>query len=149
MESVRSYLPPVSAFPVCSAGRLLHRLFRGLLCVYCTLRPADSPSRLKRPSTSEAPATSSPPVPLRLLPGGANQFPGGTFNPRWTSAFHGARDRHSYPGKTQTIRAQQRREELLVCHHRKHRRMKTQSFPLLRSLPRPGGPKHRCALFRQ
>jgi hypothetical protein len=22
-----------------------------------------------------------------LLPGGANQFPGGTFNPRWTSAF--------------------------------------------------------------
>jgi hypothetical protein len=25
-----------------------------------------------------------------LLPGGANQFPGGTFNPRWTSAFHGA-----------------------------------------------------------
>jgi hypothetical protein len=91
MESVRSYLPPVSAFPVCSAGRLLHRLFRGLLCVYRTLRPADSPSRLKRPSTSEAPATSSPPVPLRLLPGGANQFPGGTFNPRWTSAFHGAR----------------------------------------------------------
>jgi hypothetical protein len=25
-----------------------------------------------------------------LLPGGANQFPGGTF-PLWTSAFHGAR----------------------------------------------------------
>src|SRR5215472_7328857 len=22
--------------------------------------------------------------------GGANQFPGGIFNPRWTSAFHGA-----------------------------------------------------------
>src|SRR5438067_6269482 len=47
----------------------------------------DSPSRLKRPSTSEAPAASLPPLPLRLLPGGANQFPGGTFNPRWTSAF--------------------------------------------------------------
>src|SRR5256885_12252813 len=62
-------LPPVSAFPECWAGRLLHQLFRGLLGgVYCTLRPADSPSRLKRPSTSEAPATSLPPVPLRLLP---------------------------------------------------------------------------------
>jgi hypothetical protein len=31
-----------------------------------------------------------------LLPGGANQFPGGTFNPRWTSAFHGARTFQSY-----------------------------------------------------
>src|SRR5437660_4096765 len=40
MESVRSYPPPISAFPDCRAGRLLHRLFRGLLGVYCTLRPA-------------------------------------------------------------------------------------------------------------
>jgi hypothetical protein len=47
----------------------------------------DLPSRLKRPSTPEAPAASLPPLPLRLLPGGANQFPGGTLNPRWTSAF--------------------------------------------------------------
>jgi hypothetical protein len=36
----------------------------------------------KRPSTSEAPAASLPPLPLRLLPGGANQFPGGNFNAR-------------------------------------------------------------------
>jgi hypothetical protein len=30
------------------------------------------------------------PPPLRLLPGGAIQFPGGPFFPLWTSAFHGA-----------------------------------------------------------
>jgi len=33
----------------------------------------------RRPSTPEAPTASFPPPPLRLLPGGANQFPGGTF----------------------------------------------------------------------
>ena len=32
-----------------------------------------------RPSTPEAPAALSPPPPLRLLPGGAIQFPGGVF----------------------------------------------------------------------
>jgi hypothetical protein len=32
--------PLASAFPECRAGRLLHRLFRGLLGVYITLRPA-------------------------------------------------------------------------------------------------------------
>jgi len=41
------------------------------------LQPADSPSRLMRPSTPEAPAALLPPPPLRLLPGGAIQFPGG------------------------------------------------------------------------
>src|SRR5712691_8939778 len=54
------------------------------------LQPADSPSRLMRPSTPEAPAALLPPPPLRLLPGGAIQFPGGSFIPLWTSAFHGA-----------------------------------------------------------
>ena len=43
-----------------------------------------------RPSTPEAPAVLLPPPPLRLLPGGAIQFPGGSFIPLWTSAFHGA-----------------------------------------------------------
>src|SRR6516225_651957 len=32
----------------------------------------------KRPSAPEAPAASLPPLPLRLLPGEANQFPGGS-----------------------------------------------------------------------
>src|SRR6266849_9263159 len=41
------------------------------------LQPADSPSRLMRPSKPEAPAALLPPPPLRLLPGGAIQFPGG------------------------------------------------------------------------
>jgi hypothetical protein len=40
-----------------------------------------------RPSTPEAPAALLPPPPLRLLPGGAIQFPGGSFLPLWTSAF--------------------------------------------------------------
>jgi hypothetical protein len=31
-----------------------------------------------------------PPPLLRLLPGGAIQFPGGPFIPLWTNAFHGA-----------------------------------------------------------
>src|SRR6266568_4034095 len=34
-----------------------------------TLQPADSPSRLMRPSTPEAPTALLPPPPLRLLPG--------------------------------------------------------------------------------
>src|ERR1035441_8716977 len=41
------------------------------------LQPADSPSRLMRPSTPEAPTALLPSPPLRLLPGGAIQFPGG------------------------------------------------------------------------
>src|SRR5260370_40122976 len=55
-----------------------------------TLRPTDSPSRLTRPSTPEALTALLSPPPLRLLPGGAVQFPGGPFIPLWTSAFHGA-----------------------------------------------------------
>src|SRR5216684_7765254 len=51
------------------------------------LQPADSPSCLMQPSTPEAPAVLLPPPPLRLLPGGAIQFPGGSFTPLWTSAF--------------------------------------------------------------
>src|SRR4029077_3389475 len=45
------------------------------------LRPQRSPSRVVRPSTSEAPAALLPPPPLQLLPGGAIQFPGGSFFP--------------------------------------------------------------------
>ena len=42
-----------------------------------------------RPSTSKAPTASLPPLPFRLLPGGANQFPGGSYTLK-SSAFHGA-----------------------------------------------------------
>src|SRR5512142_2605899 len=45
----------------------------------------------KRPSTPEAPTASFPPPPLRLLPGGANQFPGGAFTRSGPAPFHGAR----------------------------------------------------------
>ena len=40
-----------------------------------------------RPFTPKAPAALLPPPPLRLLPGGANQFPGESFFSLWTSAF--------------------------------------------------------------
>src|SRR5262245_12614577 len=49
---------------------------------------AKSPTR---PSTPEAPTASFPPPPLRLLPGGANQLPGGTFTHSGPAPFHGAR----------------------------------------------------------
>jgi hypothetical protein len=63
-----------------------------------TSRPTDSPSRLKRPSTSEAPTVCCLHRRIRdrgstfssHLPGGAIQFPGGSFFPLWTSALHGA-----------------------------------------------------------
>jgi hypothetical protein len=50
---------------------------------------AKSPSR---PSTPEAPTALLPPPPLRLLPGGANQFPVGTFTRGGPVRFHGARE---------------------------------------------------------
>ena len=54
------------------------------------LRPTDSPSRLMRPSTPEAPTALLPPPPLRLLPGGAIQFPGGPYSRFGPTPFHGA-----------------------------------------------------------
>jgi len=54
------------------------------------LRPTDSPSRLMRPSTPEAPTALLPPPPLRLLPGGAIQFPGGPYSRCGPAPFHGA-----------------------------------------------------------
>lgn len=57
-----------------------------------SLRPASLPSRQKRPSTSEASAPSLPRPPLRLLRGGANQFPGGPLTHCEPAPFHGARE---------------------------------------------------------
>src|SRR5213078_3214830 len=79
--------PSTSAFPSYQLGRLLHYQFRGPAQRSLVLQPADSPSRLMRPFPPEAPAALLPPPPLRLLPGGAIQFPGGSFIPLWTSAF--------------------------------------------------------------
>src|SRR5207245_10540062 len=55
-----------------------------------TLQPADSPSRLMRPSTPEAPAALLPSPPLRLLPGGAIPFPVGSISRCGPAPFHGA-----------------------------------------------------------
>ncbi len=56
-----------------------------------TLRPTRLQSRFDDPLPSEAPAASLPPPLLRLLPGGTNQFPGGTCTHFGLNAFHGAR----------------------------------------------------------
>src|SRR5713226_6970915 len=76
MELIRSYrstdvgLPQITvgSAPALTVSRPAQRSL--------TLQPADSPSRLMRPSTPEAPTALLPPPPLRLLPGGAIQFPG-------------------------------------------------------------------------
>jgi hypothetical protein len=71
------------------SGRLLQLLFRGLLSVYS--RYGLHARRVAmRPSTPKAPTVSLPPLPLRLLPGGANQFPGGSCTRRSPAPFHGA-----------------------------------------------------------
>src|ERR1039458_6419922 len=70
-------------------GQLLHYQFRGLLSVHSCYN-LQTRRIARRPSTSKAPTASLPPPPLRLLPGGAIQFPGGSFLPLWFSAFHGA-----------------------------------------------------------
>ena len=69
--------PLSAAFPVEKSGRLLQLFFRGLLSVH-SCYGLHARGVAKRPFTSKAPTASLPPLPFRLLPGGANQFPGGT-----------------------------------------------------------------------
>jgi hypothetical protein len=63
-------------------------VFPGLLSVYSRygLHARQVALQLFTPKAS---AASLPPPLLRLLPGGANQFPGG-FHSRWTTTLHGA-----------------------------------------------------------
>src|SRR5580700_8123866 len=71
--------PLSAAFPVKKSGRLLQSFFRGLLSVHS--RYGLHARRVaKRPSTSKAPTASLPPLPLRLLPGGATSSRAG-FTP--------------------------------------------------------------------
>src|ERR1700675_1537382 len=73
--------PSTSALPQISGGAAPALWFSRPVQRSLALRPADSPSRLVRPSTSEAPAALLPPPPLQLLPGGAIPSPGGSFFP--------------------------------------------------------------------
>src|ERR1035438_10077802 len=57
--------------------RLLQLFFRGLLSVY-SCYGLHARGVAKRPFPSKAPTASLPPLPFRLLLGGANQFPGGS-----------------------------------------------------------------------
>src|SRR6267378_5701415 len=69
--------PLTAAFPVKKSGRLLQLFFRGLLSVHSRYG-LHARGVAKRPFPSKAPTALLPPLPLRLLPGGANQFPGGS-----------------------------------------------------------------------
>jgi hypothetical protein len=69
--------PSSAAFPVIKPGRLLQLLFRGLLSVHSRYG-LHARGVAMRPFTPRAPTALLPPLPPRLLPGGANQFPGGS-----------------------------------------------------------------------
>src|SRR6266481_1157433 len=83
--------PLSAAFPVKKSGRLLQLFFRGLLSVHSRYG-LHARGVAKRPFTPKAPL---PRLPLRLLPGGANQFPGGSCT-RWSPAPFTA---HCYANK--------------------------------------------------
>ena len=88
--------PSAAAFPNYTVGRLLHYMFRGLLSVHFTLRPACSPSRLSDPLHRRLRR-------LRFLHRRSDcfrvertQFPGGTFTHSGPAPFHGARVMNCY-----------------------------------------------------
>ena len=56
------------------------------------LRSISPPKALERydPITMSAPTPELPPLPIRLLPGGANQFPAGVAPAEVKRLFHGA-----------------------------------------------------------
>src|SRR6266436_50230 len=59
-------------------GRLLPLPFSGPARCSLTLRPASSLSRQSDPSSPKALTISLPPSPLRLLPAGTTELPGGS-----------------------------------------------------------------------
>src|SRR3954469_880022 len=79
--------PALAAFPGHGSGRLLRSPFRGLVGCSLALRPPRSRVAPRATFASKAPAASLPPPPLRLLPGGATQLPGGPRSPLKTSSF--------------------------------------------------------------
>jgi len=90
MELIRSDCSIVVGLPHITAGSAPALHFSRPAQRSLALQPTDSPSRLMRPSTPEAPAALLPPPPLRLLPGGAIQFPGGSSSRCGPAPFHGA-----------------------------------------------------------
>ena len=78
MDSFARTLPLACGFPRNDGGSAPALFFSRPAQRSLLLQPAYLPGRLKRPSSSEASVASLPPPLLRLLPGGANQFPGGT-----------------------------------------------------------------------
>src|SRR3954464_11634989 len=81
--------PATSAFPGSRAGRLPHHCFRGLLGVHSRCGLSARGATLW-PFASKAPAVSLPPPPLRLLPAGAIQLPGGDCTRGRPAPYHGA-----------------------------------------------------------
>ena len=57
----------------------------------------------KRLFASKVPAISLPPSPLRLLPAGATELPGGTCTRRRSVPFHGTRWLHHRPGHSHRL----------------------------------------------
>ena len=90
MELIRSDCSIVVGLPHITAGSAPALSVSRPAQRSLALQPTDSPSRLMRPSTPEAPAALLPPPPLRLLPGGAIQFPGGSSSRCRPAPFHGA-----------------------------------------------------------
>ena len=87
----RSYWSIHGGLPHVSGGSASALPFSRPARCSLALRPDKLAESPKRPFTPEASAASLPQLPLRLLPGGANQFPGGTCTHCGLTPFHGAR----------------------------------------------------------
>src|SRR5215469_13904685 len=136
--SLFAHTPIHFGFPSSSGGSAPARCFRGLLDVYaCSGLQARQVA--KRPSTSEAPTVSLPPLSLRLLPGGANQFPGGDSHSTVDQRlFHGARNLGLARRSARTCRGRTTRERRLpFCSVRPGSHGKEKTTVLIRDRARP------------